>query len=366
MHHNSHGHRLKDNRRQTVECATTNAPSTNFLSFQGLTYSTQQAPWGMNVIQTPHFEPTSELQGTSCASRRRLLTFPKGQAFSQAAYNPYASQELPEGSYATRLSVPLALLPAEDMLAALLDAAIPVDSPTNVNTFNDVNMQTSHAQMLHSGDVGPAYSRRNTSDELIPGSILVGDVPNIIGTSSRSSGIAGAPINFLDPITNVDPRGVWDPLFHHDNTNVPRGWMDRGGSPTGGVMDISISQLRLRGARLPPQKYEKDVMKLYRRLEYEGANSRAAMIIRDVIFAAEVTADALMAPIETREMSIEHGGVRRMWQMLLETKEVMPGKKKYFCLLCPVGRCSGYSYDRDAVRHFNREHFGFSFSCEYW
>ena len=55
-----------------------------------------------------------------------------------------------------------------------------------------------------------------------------------------------------------------------------------------------------------------------------------------------------------------------MWQMLLETKEVMPGKKKYFCLLCPAEGCSGYNYDRDAVRHFNREHFGFAFPCEYW
>ena len=90
------------------------------------------------------------------------------------------------------------------------------------------------------------------------------------------------------------------------------------------------------------------------------------MIVRNIIFAAEVTFDALMAPIQTHEMSLAYGGEKMVWQMLLEMKEVMPGKTKYFCLLCSVGGCRGYSYDRDAVRHFNRDHFGFSFPCEHW
>jgi len=52
--------------------------------------------------------------------------------------------------------------------------------------------------------------------------------------------------------------------------------------------------------------------------------------------------------------------------MLLEKKEVVLGQVKYFCLMCPLGGCQGYNLDRDAVRHFNREHFGFSFPCEHW
>ena len=366
MYYHNQGHGLQDNHGQTVECVTTNPPSASFLSFEAQGYNTQEAPWGMDVIQTQHFEPTSELQGMSFPSKRRVLTFLKGPAHSQAAFDPYAWQEPPEGLYETTLSVPLALPPADDLLAAWLNAPIPVDPPANVNTFNDVNVQTSHAQMLYSGEVDHTYGCRNASDELIPGNILVGDVPNAISTSSRSSGIAGGLLNCFDPIMNVDPHGDWDRLFHHDNTGVSRGSTNIGDGPASDVMDINILSLRLRGARLPPQTYERDVLKLYHRLEHEGANPCAAMIVRDVIFAAEVTVDALMAPIPTREMSIKYGGARRMWQMLLETKEVVPGKKKYFCLLCPVEGCSGYSYDRDAVRHFNREHFGFSFPCEYW
>ena len=290
MDRRSQGHGLQGNHRQMIECATMNPPSAGLLSFEGQVYNTQQAPWGMEVIQTPHFEPTSELQGMSCPSKRRLLTFPKGKAPYQTAFDLHTWQEPPEGFYGTTLSVPLALLPAEDLAATLLETPIPVDYSTNTNTFNDANMQTSHAQSPYFGDVGPTYGHRNTSDEAIPGSFLVEDVPNAVSTSSRCSRIAGGLINFLDPITNVDPHGAWGPLFHHDNTGVSRGWTNRGDGPARDVLEIPIWSLRLRGIRLPPQKYEKDVLKLYDRLEYEGANSRAAMGTNQMDLATRIPA----------------------------------------------------------------------------
>ena len=364
-HSQEHGHSqeqiLQGNRRRKFASAVTNLPSTGPLSFEGQVHNTQQAPWGMGVNQRPYFEPTNELHGMSPASRQHPLTFPKGEAHPQAEFGPYAWQGPPERYYGTGLSVPWGLLPAEDQLDLLLNA------PINFNTLNDANVQTSQAQILYSGNVDPVYGRSNTSVAPMPGRIVAGDIPNAISTSSRSSGIAGGPINFLDPTVNSNPRGAGaSPLLHHDNTEVQRGWTSRGDGPARDVIGVNIMSLRLRGVRLPPQTYEKDVMKLYHRLIYEGADSRAAVILRDVIFAAEVTVNALMAPIQKREMSIEYGGAKRMWQMLLEKKEVMPGQVKYVCLLCPLGGCRGYNLDRDAVRHFNREHFGFSFPCEHW
>ena len=164
---------------------------------------------------------------------------------------------------------------------------------------------------------------------------------------------------------NSNPRGAWaNSLFHHNNTDVLRGWTNSGDGPARGV--TNIRSLRRRGVRSPPQKSEKDLLKLFLRLMSEGANIRAAVILRDVIFAAGVTRDALMAPIQEREMSIEYGGATRMWQLQLETREVAPGKKKFFCLLCPVGGCRGWNHERDTVRHLNRDHFGFTFPCENW
>ena len=366
MDYHSQGHShdreqgLQGNHRQTVESAVTNLSSVGPLSFESQVYNTKQALWGMDGIQSPYFEPTSELQGMSRASRRRRLTFPKGQVHPLAAYGPYVWHGPPERYHGAGPSVPLGLLPAEDQLDALLNA------PINFSTLNDANVQMSQAQILYSGDVDPAYGRRKTSAEPMPGRMLAGDVPNAISTSSRSGRTAGGPIEFLDPTMTFDPLGAEANPLLHDNTEVQRGRTNRGDGPAHDVIDVNIMSLRLRGVRLPPQTYEKDVVKLYHRLIYEGADSRTAVILRDVIFAAEVTVDALMAPIQKRELSIEYGGAKRMWQMLLEKKEVVPGQVKYFCLLCPFGGCRGYNLDRDAVRHFNREHFGFSFPCEHW
>jgi len=74
----------------------------------------------------------------------------------------------------------------------------------------------------------------------------------------------------------------------------------------------------------------------------------------------------LMAPIEVPEMVRASGGATRMWELLLETNETTLGRKKYRCLLCPLKKRFEYSDSRDAVRHFNKDHFGFFFPCEYW
>jgi len=105
---------------------------------------------------------------------------------------------------------------------------------------------------------------------------------------------------------------------------------------------------------------------LYNRLISEGADIGVAMVLRFIIFADGVTIDALMASIETPEMVRAFGGAKRMWKLLLETKEMAIGKKKYRCLLCPMENRREYGHNRDAVRHFNKEHFGFSFTCDYW
>jgi hypothetical protein len=101
-------------------------------------------------------------------------------------------------------------------------------------------------------------------------------------------------------------------------------------------------------------------------LTRNGADAHTTAIVHDIIFAGGVTYEALMAPIETREISDEYGGVTRMWQILLEMREAVPGRRRYFCLLCPVGDRPEWRHDYDAVRHFNREHFGFTFPCNYW
>lgn len=89
------------------------------------------------------------------------------------------------------------------------------------------------------------------------------------------------------------------------------------------------------------------------------------MILRDIIFADKVTVNALMAPV-TPKMIGRSNRATRMWHLLLEVKEAVPGKKIYCCLLCPLETRCEYSENHDALRHLNKEHFDFSFRCEYW
>jgi hypothetical protein len=50
------------------------------------------------------------------------------------------------------------------------------------------------------------------------------------------------------------------------------------------------------------------------------------MVLRDVAFAGGLTAKGPMAFIRTRETFLAYIGAGRMWQLLLETKEAVPGK----------------------------------------
>ena len=99
---------------------------------------------------------------------------------------------------------------------------------------------------------------------------------------------------------------------------------------------------------------------------HEGADVGAAIFLRYFIFAKGVTVDVLMTPIQTGEVSHVIDGASRMWKVLLETKKVMPGKERYCFLLCSLKNRREYRCDRDAIRYFNEDHFGFSFPCEYW
>ena len=130
--------------------------------------------------------------------------------------------------------------------------------------------------------------------------------------------------------------------------------------------DITTSSLRIRGKRSCPQAYEGDTQRLFDRFMREGADINTAILLCYIIFAEGVTVHALMAPTKTSGVFHACNGAGKMWEMLLETKEVIPGEKKYCCLLCPVENRREYRHSRDAIRHFNRDHLGFSFPCEYW
>jgi hypothetical protein len=251
--------------------------------------------------------------------------------------------------------------------AALLDTRVPFDPSIDADAFNGVNWQESQVQMPYTGDVDIAFDFENTKAGLAPALDLLEHVPNAIDSSCGLNGIVGGFVNRSLPMTDTNPCDVLaNPPPNHKNTDAERGWMVTLDVPVYNGVDISIESLQLRGVRLPPQSYEADRRKLLHRLIREGAELHAATVVHNVIFADGVSFDALMAPIRDREVSRSYGGAKRMWQMLLETKEAMPGQKKKFCLLCPAGNQAGWKEGRDSIRHLNREHFGFSFLCENW
>ena len=270
---------------------------------------------------------------------------------------------VPERRDATGLFPP-ALLPPEEPLAALLDTRSLAGPPISINPFNPFNPQISHAQIPYTRDTDRVYDVQGLSVEPtqaldLPGHVL-GAIGDHLSSNGDISGFVDAPVMMMD--TNPCNTGS-DPVC---DTDMLGGLMDMGGVPAGNTTNISISSLRPRGARLPPQTYEENVFKLYSRLIREGADVGTAGVLHDVIFAGGVTVEALMAPVQTRELSLAYGGATKMWQLLLQANEVAPGKVKHFCLLCPVRKRPGYNYGRDVVRHFNKEHFGFAFPCEYW
>jgi hypothetical protein len=229
--------------------------------------------------------------------------------------------------------------------------------------LNGVNTQVMQAQIPYTGAVALAH---DVGDGSVPALSLPERIPNTIAGLSGSNRNVGGSRDVSAPMMGVDPRGAWMNLPLYRGNTVPGERVDTGSIPTRNRMNITISSLRLRGARSPSQAYDGDARRLYCRLIREGADAIATGILCDIIFAGGVTVEALMAPIQTWEMFLAYGGATKMWQLLLETEEVTPGGKKYCCLLCPVGNRKEYKHNRDAVRHFNKDHVGFAFPCEYW
>ena len=218
-------------------------------------------------------------------------------------------------------------------------------------------------QMPHTVDVDLAPDLGNTRPALGPS----GHIPNTNIGSFFLNDNTGWFINAPNLMMGANPRRAWaDPLSQHSNAMVAGSESNRSGVPARNGVNITTSSLRIRGVRSPPQTYEGDIGRLCDRLIYEGADISTVIFLRYVIFAKEVTVDALLAPLQPSEVVRVCDEASRMWKMLLETKEVVPGETKYCCLLCSVGNRREYRHCQDALRHFNRDHFGFSFPCEYW
>jgi hypothetical protein len=246
-------------------------------------------------------------------------------------------------------------------------ACVPVDPPIDFNSFSDMSAPMSQQPLPYTADINPTYDFGNSYPELVPALVLPGHIPNTVTISSSPNENGGRSVNMPGLMMGVDPPSTWaNPPSWHGNAIAEWSEANIRNDPAHNQLNIITSSLRIRGPRSSPQTYEGDVGRLYNRLMHEGADIGATMFLRYIIFAEGVTVDALMAPIQTGDMLYVCDGASRMWEMLLETKEVMPGEKKYCCLLCPVKNRREYRHNRDAVRHFNKDHFGFSFPCEYW
>ena len=273
----------------------------------------------------------------------------------------------PETRQATEfLSLPVPMGPGGP-LTTPQGARVPIDPPIDFNSLVDSNAQVLPEQMPYTADVDLAYDLGNSRPELIPALGPSGHIPNMNSCSFCLNENTGRLINAPNLMMGAHPPSAWtNPPSWHSNAITAGGEKNGGGVPERNGLNITSSPLRIRGVRPPPQTYEGDVGRLCDRLIHEGADVVTVMFLRHVIFAKEVTVSALLAPFQPSEVARVCDGVSSMWKMLLEAKEVMPGETKYCCLLCPVGKRREYKYDRDAVRHFNKDHFGFSYPCEYW
>ena len=269
----------------------------------------------------------------------------------------------PETRQATNLPSHLAPLGSEGPLTPQ-GAHVPVDPLIDFNSFGNMTAQMSRQQMPYTDDVNLGHDLGNTSPELIPALGPSGPIPSANICPFCLNENTGWFINAPNLMMVANPPNAWvNPPSWHGDATAAGGEKNSSGAPAGNGLNITTSSLRIRGDRSPPQKYEGDVGRLYDRLIDEGADIDAAMFLLNVVFANGVTYEALTAPIQTYEVVGVCDGANRMWKKLLETKE---GEGKSRCLLCPVGKRREYRHGHDAVRHFNRDHFGFSFSCEYW
>jgi len=296
--------------------------------------------------------------------RSTSLTVPP---YLPVEFNTDAFNMFPEIRQATDLSSIQVPLGPEGPLDAPQGARVALNPPFDFKSFSNMNAQMLRQQMAYTADVNLPYDLANSLPQHVPALVLPGHIPNTEIGSFRAHEDAGSFVNTPSPMMGVDHPRTWMNLpSRHDNAIAEGGETRTRNTPVRNRLDITTSSLRIRGKRSRPQAYEGDAGRLYDRLLGEGADINTVVILRYIIFAEGVTLEALMAPTQTSDVSHACNGASRMWEMLLEKKEVMPGKELYRCLLCPVQNRREYRYDRDATRHFNKDHFGFSFPCEYW
>ena len=257
--------------------------------------------------------------------------------------------------------------------ATPLEASIHVDPHGNVIMLHQMNPQAFLVPMMY-----PAYVDATNRHEL--GAYGAGTPPEQPVFAQFAT-----PSWFNDPVPVGQSRNAALPMGgvglldagpmvpSHSGNMPPEGvGMRVGGTSTHGGTGISFPLTRRTRTgrrapvRSPPRTMEASVSVLCTRLLVEGADIQAVEFVRDVIFPSAVSEEALLAPINTHEHWSKYGGATKVWQLLLETKEAIPGEKSYCCRLCPQAHRPEYKYGRDAVRHFKKDHFGFAVTCIYW
>lgn len=197
--------------------------------------------------------------------------------------------------------------------------------------------------------------------------------PTAVGNLGCVAEVADRPLNLASSAPAADRIGAWviDPRFE-SNVGQYLGVKKMVDIPASYGMRFTLPYIRRTktGRRAPvsapPQAFEGDADVLAFRLISEGADPDVVDILRRWIFVPKVTEQALRAPIESRELSLRHGGVKVKWQLLLQVTEAVPGDQSYCCRLCPPERRPEYKNAPDALRHLKRDHFGLSVACQYW
>lgn len=195
-------------------------------------------------------------------------------------------------------------------------------------------------------------------------------------TMGNLEGVPEAADRFLGlatPALAADRIGAWaiDPHFKSNVAPYP-GVANMVDIPVNCGMSFPFPYIRRTktGRRAPvsgpPQAFEGDPDVLAFRLISEGADPDVVDIIRRWIFVPNVTEEALRARIESRELSLKHGGVKLNWQLLLQVIEETPSGQSHCCRLCPPERRPEYKNAADVLRHLKRDHFGLSVACQYW
>src|SRR5258706_7141640 len=213
----------------------------------------------------------------------------------------------PETRQATDLSSLLAPLGPGGPLTTSQGARVPADPPIDFNSFGTMTAQMLQQQMRYTADINLAYDFGDTSREALGPS---GHIPNTNVDSFCWNENTGGFINVPNLMMGANPTGAGaNPPSWHNDATAAGGEENRSGVPDG--LNITTSSLRIRGVRSPPQTYEDDVGRLYNRLRNEGADIGAAMLLRDIVFATGVTFDALMPPIQRREVVRVSDGANR-------------------------------------------------------